>query len=422
MPLTPGSYLVLADCSFETVTIYPEKTKTLEVYEVNFPPPQAPQGGDIFSIQCSRFDKIGARQNTVDRYSMKLLEGMREILVGMVPLKIDLTDPAKTGSKTLTFPLSALRVESQGVAQPAIPYFVSPIEGTLSITQSQQFGRWQFLLPGKYRLELHGTELDVELSKGEARTVNPATLLIATPPTVRLDLAAQITGSPLFLEINSDHWLALNETYQVLPGRTNIRFSGATQSKELNFEEAKSYVIEPRSVLVDLGCAPTDRPCFGSREVFLYRPDEPYPIAKGVSNVPLLFFDEQVFIGVEGARDIRLELSKRESDTVIKTGKIDFAIDAVHRPGQISDLVRIDTIGAPLAGHSVDFPMERKLSMYLFPGRYHLEHFVTLQNVDGERKKLTTAFSMESGASKKLEVTLFLSEKKLAVFNKDLGK
>lgn len=419
MPLSPGSYLVLADCSFESVTIYPDKTKTLDVYEVNFIPPHPPKDGDIFSVQCSRYDKIGSRQNTSDRYSLKILEGQREILVGMVPLKVDLSESATGGSKVLTYPLSAIRVESQTTPQPTIPYFVSPIEGTLSITQSQQFGKWEFLLPGRYRLELHGTELEIDLKKSEERTVNPASLLITTAPNVHLDLAAQITGSPLFLEINSDHWLALNENYPVLPGKTNIRLSGSSQKKELTFEEGKSYKLEPKSVMVDLGCAPGDRPCLGSREVFLYRLEEPYPFAKGVSNVPLLYFDEQVFLGIEGARDIRLELAKRDSDVVIKTGKLEFLLDAVSRPGQITDLVRIDTTGAPLTGHSVDFPMDRKLSMYLFPGHYRLEHFVTVQNVEGERKKFTTNFSVEAGTSKKLDVTLFLSEKKLAAFNKE---
>ena len=419
VPLSPGNYLVMADCSWESVVIFPEVVKKLDAFEVSFVPPQKPDSNDLFSVQCSRFDKIGSRQNTLDRYSLKILGGKREILVGMVPLKIDLTAPEAQASKRLSFPLAALRVHTNDAQQPLIPYFVSPVEGTLSITQSQKFGSWQFLLPGKYRLELNGTMLDVSLSQGDARTIVPASFRVSTSPSVKLELSPQITGSPIFLEINSDHWLALNETYEVLPGKAEIRVSGSTHKQELQFEEGQSYKLEPRSVMVDLGCKQGDRPCLGSREVFLYRGEEPYPFAKGVSNVPMLFFDEQVLIGLEGARDIRYELPHRDRDLTLKVGKVEVSINAEYHPGQVTDLIRVGTLGQPFFGHSVDFPMERKVSMFLFPGHYHLEHFVTIQTTEGDRKKTTTPFFVEAFQSKLLNVTIFLNEKKLALFQSD---
>lgn len=52
--LTPGSYMVLADCSSEVVNIYPGSDVTLVAHRVNFLPLQPPSDQDKFSIQCVR--------------------------------------------------------------------------------------------------------------------------------------------------------------------------------------------------------------------------------------------------------------------------------------------------------------------------------------------------------------------------------
>lgn len=95
LSLTPGSYLVLADCSSEQVIIYPGQHEQLAVHRIEFVPPHAPGAEDSFSIQCSRSDKTRSRQLIEGRYELNMFAGKRDLLVGMVPMHVDLSAFAK---------------------------------------------------------------------------------------------------------------------------------------------------------------------------------------------------------------------------------------------------------------------------------------------------------------------------------------
>src|SRR5690242_17367055 len=61
LPLNPGTYLILADCSHQMVDINANTTTRLLAHSVQFIPPISPSADDIFSIQCSRYEKSNLR-------------------------------------------------------------------------------------------------------------------------------------------------------------------------------------------------------------------------------------------------------------------------------------------------------------------------------------------------------------------------
>ena len=89
--LMPGSYMVLADCSSELVNIYPGSDVNLVAHQINFVPLQPTETNDKFSIQCIRSERTRSRQNLVNQFALAILAGQRDLLVGMTPLRLDLT-------------------------------------------------------------------------------------------------------------------------------------------------------------------------------------------------------------------------------------------------------------------------------------------------------------------------------------------
>src|SRR5690606_18643865 len=115
MALSPGSYLVLADCSSTTITIYPGQTAKLSVHTVDFIAPRDPGGDDSFSLQCSRSEETRSRQIFNNKFSLNLIHGVREVLVGMVPLTIDFPKLAARGKPIeLKYKLAAIQVADVG--------------------------------------------------------------------------------------------------------------------------------------------------------------------------------------------------------------------------------------------------------------------------------------------------------------------
>lgn len=414
LELVPGQYLILADCSYETVVLRPQEKRSLIAHQVLFNPPVAPSPEDSFSIQCNRFVKTKSRQHLYNRYSLNILHGTRDLLVGMVPLQVQFpelgTDPKP---QVLSYKLSGLKVEAFPDMKPKTSYFVSPTDGLLSITENQEFGRWQFLLAGNYRVEVNGTRMDVHLAEGQQNVIHPAFLRVAVSDRVDLHASSSILGSPLFVELNEGHWLDLNETYPVLPGEASLKLNGSHTAQKVSLTENLLTEKKVRSVLVDLDCSPWDWSCLGSREVFLYQKDTPYPFAEGISDVPLLFFEEDAWVSVQGSRDIRYKVPDNNQDTQLKVGFVKFMPKHQYRIGQITDLTRVETSGLPFAGHSLDLPIEDPTLMPLIIGRYHLTQYHSLTSGDFERRPSRLSFTVQPKETTEIPYPVFVSEKKL---------
>lgn len=417
--LPAGNYLVLADCSSQSVRIYAGKRKQLTAHQINFVPAMAPAEDDKFSIQCKRAEKTRSRQYFSNRFSLSMIGESHDILVGMVPLSLEFSDETKAGA-VKSFLLSAIKVEASPNTPGDLSYFVSPAADLVSVTEKQQFGKWLYLLPGNYEVEVNGTKMKVTLADGEKRIISPAFIKVMTSPKVDLDLSSQIRGTPLFVEVNDGHWFNLNEEYAVLPGQTMLRLSGSTQPKVVELEEGESLHLPARSIKVDQGCSPWEWNCLGDLEVRLYQPGQPFPFTTGVTDVPLLFFEPEVQVGVEGSRNVRYRMPKGISDSEIHLGYLEIIPKPVYVKGQITDLLRVEAHDAGLSGVTLDVVFDRPTRMPLVAGQYQVVHYVMSTGVDGVRRRTSQVLKINKEQTIRLPIQVYLSEKRMTAIRKPL--
>lgn len=416
--LAAGHYLVLADCSSQAVHVYSGQRTDLVANQVNFLPSAAPEKDDRFSIQCERAEKTRSRQFFSNRFSLSMIGDSHDILVGMVPLSLDFESAEINGKTPPTGPrsflLSALKVESTAGTPPDLKYFVSPAADLVSVTEHQAFGHWMYLLPGDYEVEVNGTKMKVTLAEGERRIIKPAFLKVATNEKVDLDLSSQIRGTPLFVEVNDGHWFNLNEQYAVLPGAPRLRLSGSNQPMTVELKEGESLDLRARSVRVDQGCSPWEWNCLGDLEVHLYQPGQPFPFSESVTDVPLLFFEQEVQLGVEGSRNIRRRVPKGVNDLEVHLGYLEIIPRPVYVKGQITDLLRVEAHDPELTGVTLDINLERPTRMPLVTGQYQLAHYVMSTAMEGDRRRSSQAVRIAKDQTITIQVQVFISEKKLA--------
>lgn len=418
--LIPGSYLVLADCSSETVIIYPSKRETLVAHRLQFLPPHTPGRQDGFSVQCSRSDKTRSRQHLTNRFDLNVLHGKRDFLVGMVPLTVDFGQQPTDSPASISYKLSSLQIATSSKDDEVLSYFVSPVDELTSVTKSQTFGQSEFLLPGNYVLEINGTKMQVTLTEGEERVVKPARLSVTTSPEVNLSDAVKIKGSPWLVEINGGHWLNFNESYPVLPGKATVGISSSTQSVEIELTEGAEVELKARSVRVNLNCPPLENGCLGDKAVSLYRAEEPYPFVESVSDIPILYIEEQVpvLVGIEGSRDITYELGSKERDKHLALGFVRLIPQPTLRTSQVTDFVRIETTNSPLSGNTLDISLEKQTLMPLVAGHYILAHHSSSTTSDSERRRVTQNFTIEPGKIENMEIPVFFNEKRFLSWKK----
>ncbi|MBC7660153.1 MAG: hypothetical protein H7249_10625 [Chitinophagaceae bacterium] len=413
LKLAAGHYLILADCSYENVILRPGENRTLIAHQVIFNPPVPPEPTDSFSVQCNRFSKTKSRQQFSNRYMFNILRGTRDLLVGMVPMQIKFDAVADHDSpQVLSYNLSGMRVSAYEGMKPKTSYFISPINGLLSVTETQEFGHWQFLLPGHYRLEVNGTSLDIDLKESEQHEVKPAFLKVGVSESVNLSTSSNILGTPSYVELNQGHWLDLNEMYPVLPGTATLKMNGSLREHTIDLVEGELTDKKVRSVLVDLDCSPWDWSCLGSKDVYLYETDKPYPFAQGITDVPLLFFEDDAWVSLQGSRDIRMKITGAQ-DSTYKVGRLRLIPKQFHRHGQITDLSRIEASGFPSVGKSLDLSVEDETEMPLIVGRYYLGQYNSNTANDGDRRAARIPLQVASSDVQEVPFTVFVSEKKL---------
>lgn len=412
--LLPGSYLVLADCSSQVVNIYPGSEVRLTAHKVNFVPMQPPGDDDKFSIQCQRSERTRSRQHLNNHFSLAVLSGTRDLLVGMVPLQINLESKPEDPSRLVTYRLSSISVarQSSAVGSEGFDFFLTPASELAPYTESQKDGAKLYVLKGQYKIQLNGTSTTVDLAEGEGRIVIPATLRVDVSPNADLEIAAKIKGSPLYMEVNGEHFLHLNTSYAVLPGTIRARLSNTLKPTEVLAREAETIKLRAKNVMVSLGCSDEDWSCLGSRRVRLFEKGKSYPFAESVTDVPVLYFGESISVGIEGSRNIKTELSAAD-DQRLKVGYIEVVPTPVHKAGVLTDLVRIEPTQSHMTGASLDMPLDKASVLPLVTGNYHLAQY-TFFTGDGSRRKITTSVYVAHGERVKIPIATFLSEKRMS--------
>lgn len=412
-----GQYLILSDCSHERVLIQPNHQVELITHEVQFIPPVEPSENDYFSIQCDRFSKTRMRQHIINRYRLNILDGHREMLIGMVPLQIDFTVDKKHDPQTLSYSLAAVKLQTYENMGPKTSFFVSPTDGLISVTNNQEFGHWQFLLPGQYLVEVNGTKMNVSLTEDESRIIHPSFLRVTVDKSINIQQTSDILGTPLYIELNEGHWLDLNQIYPVLPGEARIKLNGSNRSYLVQLTEGQLTEKHARSIVVEFDCAPWDWSCLGSRKVYLHNTDDAYPFAEGNSDVPLLFLEKDAWVSIQGSRDIRYKLNEEQQDFRVKTGQVRFVPNFLFRPNQITDLSRVEAIQLPFLGHTLDLPLEQETVIPLIAGSYHFAQYVSMYGADFERRQSKRWFNLRPQEVQEIQFNVLVSEKRFQQLN-----
>ncbi|SME89978.1 hypothetical protein [Pseudobacteriovorax antillogorgiicola] len=417
--LLVGTYLILADCSHKMVNISHNDTHELTAHSVKFVPPHETQPDDKFSVQCDRFSKTKSRQNIRNRYQLNILHGKRDLLVGMVPLRIDfkiMEQPKQP--KELSYDLSAIQLNGFDGMKPKTLYFVSPADNLISVTENQEFGHWLYLLPGRYIVEVNGTRREVTLKQGESLRIDPGFVRVSTSHDLNIDLSSNILGTPLYVALNEHHWLDLNETYPVLPGKGTLKLNSSITSVEVDFVANQLVEKKARSVTVESDCPPWDWNCLGRREIFLYEGEKPYAFTEGIADVPILFFETNVWVSIQGSRDIRYQLKDDRTDFRLKIGLIKLTPKHFYRASQYTDLARIEAAGLPMIGHTLDLPLDREITVPLVEGKYFLDQYISLYSQDYERRRVRRSIFIEQGKIPEVSYKVYVSEKRLKKIRK----
>ena len=177
----------------------------------------------------------------------------------------------------------------------------------------------------------------------------------------------------------------LNEMYPVLPGKASVRINDSQYHHSVTLRSGKLTKIQAKSLIVHYDCSPWEWTCLGGREVYLYQGDRAYPFAKGVTDVPILYLDDQVSISLEGSRDIRFHLADKIHIS-LNIGKARFIPKPIHRPGQVTDLARVEAIDKPFSGHTLDLEFDRVTTMPLVVGQYSFAKYVSSTHQEGQRQ------------------------------------
>jgi hypothetical protein len=413
LALEPGSYLVLGDCSHEQVLIHPGETSHLSVTRVRFtftPPTQVP---DLFTIQCSRFEMTNLRQSFSNQFVFHVFSGKREVLAGMVPLRLDIPLASHGIPPERIFTLASIQVHAAANITHHSPYFVSPTKNLLSITQPIEADHRIFLLPGSYQVSMNGTQQVVTLGADEHLEIHSAILGFYTSPGIDTTLHQAITGEPYFVQLNEKFRLDLNRPIPVLPGYLNYQLEDSSKIYNLNLPAGESTRIELKSLIVHSGCAPWEWECMGKKEVYLFQKHEPYPFTESVMDVPIYFVENEVYAAVASSKGLHLAVPHTKKDHELFVGKLIVTPSPIYTPGLIGELVRIEPVGEPVTGYSRDIAADTETSFTLLAGNYNLAQYIGLVNSsEGERIKRDLPFSIQKGSEKRLRYHHYVNDYK----------
>jgi hypothetical protein len=317
----------------------------------------------------------------------------------MTPLRLDLTpnglNAQPSESKVISQVLSSISVESAG-KEPYEDFFLSPVGGINPFTENQKPGAKLFVLKGSYNLQLNGTSMEVTLAEGETKNVVPATFTVSTSSKVDLLRAEKIRGAPLFAELNGEHYMSLNTIYPVLPGEIQVRLATSLRPAKFEAKEGENLKIHARNVQVELGCEQEDWGCLGSRKVRLFEKGKNYHFAESQTDVPILFLEKDVSVGVEGSRNIKQNLSAAD-DQRLKVGFLEVTPTPTFKPGVLTDLMRVEAKSPnSLIGASLDMVLDKQTLMPLFVGLYNLSQYSFITS-DGSRRKSPQSFYISPG-------------------------
>ena len=412
MELDPGTYLVMADCSHELIILRPYDHIKLNLTRLKLLPPEVNFDPSDFSIQCDRFKASIFRQQLTGNFELNILEGERNMLVNMAPLRV-IQKPKHIQTPNLIH-LSALRV-GQEESEKALKqkYFISLLDETISITKPMQLGRWFLGLEGNYEISINGTKKNIKLQEKSIEKVNLGGLLVSPPKNVDLTVVSKVRGYPYTIKIDGKHELLPNSIYSLLPGVLEVTLDQSKQKTKVEIYESELTKIPLKSVQVALDCAPWEWECLGRREVMLYQNQENYPFLESITDIPILFIGSDIKLGIAESRGIKVDIPNNKFEHKFSTGTLILKPEILSSKNYITDLVRLASGSKNIKGKSLDIPKLRLSKMRLIAGKYKLEYFQTSLGDDGERWSTNKSFHISANKITRINVPFYVNEKNI---------
>lgn len=410
--LTPGTYLVMADCSHELIVVRPGELVELNLTKVKFLTPDLDFDSSTLSIQCDKFRASIFRQQITGQFELNVLEGSRNILVNMSPLNLKLTKDHM--HNPLVIKLAALKVgdNSKDTSRTTTEkYFVSLLEGTVSVTKPVRLGHWFLGIPGKYDVSINGSSVRTTLFEGQSTVFQLGKLKVASPQSLDLSLISKIRGYPYVITINGTHELLPNETYHLLPGVLNISLDNSNQRTVVEIYENTLTKIPLKSVKISIDCAPWEWECLGKGEIMLYRKGENYPFMESISDIPILYLGSDIQVGIAGSRDIRVNIPAMKNNVVFATGTLILEPELIPSKAYITDLVRLAAIQHPITGKTLDISKLHPTKMRLVAGRYKIEFYQSSLGTNEERWHTRKSIVISENNITKIKIPFHVKEK-----------
>ena len=418
--LTPGRYLLLGDCSHRFINVTKNQKTELVSHTIEFLPPRQPDAKDIFAIQCSRFERTGSRQYLTNRFRLSILEGQREILVGMKPMKIP--DLSKSEPSIQKYSLSTVAVLRSSLSEDVTypPFFVSPVSDLLGVTQPQEFDSWVYLLPDAYYIYVNGTKQKVTLSERESRVVIPTLFKLETPDQLESLFSSKYEKKQFAYQINDAQELLFDRFYPLINHNVRIKFKDSTQEFIPPITPHQVNNVKVRGLLVDTGCAKHEWECLAKREIVMFNRLAPFPYIQAKADRPVLYVGKDLVVAIEGSKGLKLLLDDTKDVQTLRTGKLKISPKLVYKSGYITDLLRLEALRLPYLGYSNDIPPDRTTALTLAAGKYRLARYTSINETDRFVSSKTVKIS--PGRTTKVEIPFFVSDGSIARAKKKLAR
>jgi hypothetical protein len=386
IPLEPGYYLIIVDCSSKQVVITANQTTTIKTVELEFKAPHPLKNDDIFSIRCTRNKRLKWHQNLKNQLNLMVFPGKHKLLINSSLFHIDLKEEKEKYIQKLSAIKIASTLKRKTIFLPS--FFVKPSRESLSMIQSQKINRWLFLLPGEYTISLNGTKKTTYLKPQSSLIIHSAYIKFS-PKNFSQQPYIDIWKSPFFFKINDQKLPPAQTYYPILPGTINISLVKANKSYRLTLKEHEKYVLDLPQVSVNQGCGPWEWECIGNKEVLFFADKEISPFYIGTTDIALFYLakNQSYTIALRSSHGIRHKIFANKKTSHIDIGRATFIPKPQLKPHHYSDLIRLEAADLQLSGYSENLAIDKSSNLDLFAGKYKLVSFTSSYNHDNPRSK-----------------------------------
>lgn len=234
--------------------------------------------------------------------------------------------------------------------------------------------------PGKYHVEVNGTDQQIELKDNQELSVALGALRVASPPHFPAEKRLQSGVQPIFININADVLYQLDTDYVLFPGEYTLNMNNSRLSKKIKIEADKQTTIQTYGALVQVADCPEEGGlCRNAPNVTIHIDKEAFDAMTLPVGVPFLVFDGSYQYGIEGFRGILKSLSVSRDDVGLQK-LVRVKIDWKKTPTaghQRTNFVRFESHGNGLMGKSLDLMFSKPNDVYLPEGNYLLTYYTT---------------------------------------------